>query len=165
MASPNTVMVHCSMSDIDGMSLLAWLKDRHLLFHVEAIHPSTQPASHSSTSLSWALVAFSVSWSLTQPVGLLGWGISLSQSRYLHTKQHKHRINAHRHPCLAWDSTHDPSVWAGEDRLCLRLRGHCDRHVEATLRKLLWRAFTDVRECCLAGQDISKCGRIQSIVN
>jgi hypothetical protein len=24
--------------------------------------------------------------------------------RYLHTRQHKHRINAHRHPCLEWNS-------------------------------------------------------------
>jgi hypothetical protein len=23
--------------------------------------------------------------------------------------------------------THDPSVWAGEDSLCFRMRGHCDR--------------------------------------
>jgi hypothetical protein len=40
----------------------------------------------------------------THSVGLLGRGISLSQGRYLHTEQHKHRINAHRHPCLEWDS-------------------------------------------------------------
>jgi hypothetical protein len=37
-------------------------------------------------------------------VGLLGRGISPSQGRYLHTEQHKRRINAHRHPCLEWDS-------------------------------------------------------------
>jgi hypothetical protein len=47
---------------------------------------------------------FSVSWSFTQSLGLLGRGISLSQGRYLHTGQHKHRINAHTHPCLKWDS-------------------------------------------------------------
>jgi hypothetical protein len=40
----------------------------------------------------------------TQLVGLLGWGISLSQDRCLHTEQHKHRINAHRHLCHEWDS-------------------------------------------------------------
>jgi hypothetical protein len=40
----------------------------------------------------------------TQSVGLLGQGISPSQGRYLHTEQHKRRINAHRHPCLQWDS-------------------------------------------------------------
>jgi hypothetical protein len=35
----------------------------------------------------------------TQSVGLLGRWISPSQGRYLHREQHKHRINAHRHPC------------------------------------------------------------------
>jgi hypothetical protein len=33
-----------------------------------------------------------------------GRGINPLQGRYLHTEQHKHRINAHRHPCLEWDS-------------------------------------------------------------
>jgi hypothetical protein len=37
-------------------------------------------------------------------VGLLGRQISPSQGRYLHTEQHNHRPNAHRHPCLEWDS-------------------------------------------------------------
>jgi hypothetical protein len=37
-------------------------------------------------------------------VGLFGLGISLSEGRYLHSEQHKHRITAHRHPCLEWDS-------------------------------------------------------------
>jgi hypothetical protein len=40
----------------------------------------------------------------TQSVGLLGRRISLSQGHYLHTGQHKHRINGHRYPCLEWDS-------------------------------------------------------------
>jgi hypothetical protein len=40
----------------------------------------------------------------TQLIGLLGRGISPSQGRYLHTEQHKHRINAHRCPCLEWGS-------------------------------------------------------------
>jgi hypothetical protein len=34
----------------------------------------------------------------TQPVGLLGRGISPTQGHYLHTEQHKHKINAHKHP-------------------------------------------------------------------
>jgi hypothetical protein len=44
-------------------------------------------------------------------VGLLGWGTSLLQGRYLHTEQHKHRINAHRHqfeptvPAFEWAKT------------------------------------------------------------
>jgi hypothetical protein len=50
--------------------------------------------SRSSTALCWTLADFSVSWS-TQSVGLLGREISRSQGLYLHTEQHKHRINAH----------------------------------------------------------------------
>jgi hypothetical protein len=38
----------------------------------------------------------------TQAVGLPGWGISLTQGLYLHTGQHKHRLNACKHPCLKW---------------------------------------------------------------
>jgi hypothetical protein len=40
----------------------------------------------------------------TQSVGLLGRVICPSQGRYVHTEQHKHGINAHRHPCIEWDS-------------------------------------------------------------
>jgi hypothetical protein len=42
----------------------------------------------------------------TESVGLFGWVISPSQGRYPHTGQNKHkqRINAHRYPCLEWDS-------------------------------------------------------------
>jgi hypothetical protein len=50
----------------------------------------------------WAV--FSVSWSFYTVTGLLGRLISQSQGRYLHSEQHKHRINANRHPCLEWDS-------------------------------------------------------------
>jgi hypothetical protein len=58
---------------------------------------------YGSTALR-TLAVLSVSWSYTQSVVLLGRGISPSQGRYLHMEQHKHRINAHRHPCLEWDS-------------------------------------------------------------
>jgi hypothetical protein len=40
----------------------------------------------------------------TQSIGLLGRGVSPWQGHYLHTEQHKHRINAHIYPCLEWDS-------------------------------------------------------------
>jgi hypothetical protein len=39
-----------------------------------------------------------------QSVGLFGLGMSTLQGYYLHTEQHKHRKNAHRYPCLEWDS-------------------------------------------------------------
>jgi hypothetical protein len=48
--------------------------------------------NYGSTVLCWALAAFSVSWSRTQSVGLLGWRISPSQGLYLHTGQHKHKV-------------------------------------------------------------------------
>jgi hypothetical protein len=61
--------------------------------------------SHGSTALSCALAPFLVSCSNTQLAGLLGWGISPSQGRYLHVRGwHKHRINTQRHPCLECDS-------------------------------------------------------------
>jgi hypothetical protein len=42
---------------------------------------------------------------ILQTVGLLGRVISSSQGLYLHTGQHKHRINTYtKLPCLVWDS-------------------------------------------------------------
>jgi hypothetical protein len=71
----------------------------------------------------------------TQTVGLLGRVISPSQGRYLHTEQHKHRINAHTdNHALSGIRIHDPSNRASEDSSCLRQRGHCDRlneHIRA----------------------------------
>jgi hypothetical protein len=45
-----------------------------------------------------------------------------------HTGQHEHRINAHRHPCLEWESN-PRSRCSSEDSSCFRLRGHCDRQL------------------------------------
>jgi hypothetical protein len=56
-------------------------------------------------------------WTGDQPV----------QGRYLHTEQHKHRINAHTDiNTLSGIGTHNPSVRTGEDGSCLRQRDHCD---------------------------------------
>jgi hypothetical protein len=67
----------------------------------------THLSIYGSTALCWALAALSVSWTFTQSVGFLWQGISPSQGHYLHTGHQKHRINAHRHPCLtAW------TVWS-----------------------------------------------------
>jgi hypothetical protein len=51
-----------------------------------------------------ALAAFSVSYSILIRQDSLNGGISPSKGRYLHTEQHKHKINAHRHLCLERDS-------------------------------------------------------------
>jgi hypothetical protein len=64
-----------------------------------------QPFAHQglySSLLSFASIQFSRSY--TQLVGLLRWGISPSQGLCLHTGHHRHRINAHKHPYLKWDS-------------------------------------------------------------
>jgi hypothetical protein len=65
----------------------------------------------------------------THKVGLYGQVISPSQGRYLHTGQHKHRINAHANiHALNRIGTHDPSVRASGDSACFTPRGHGDRH-------------------------------------
>jgi hypothetical protein len=51
----------------------------------------------------WPLIQFCNHFS--QTVGLLARVTSPSQGRYLSTGQHKHRINAHKHPCPEWDSS------------------------------------------------------------
>jgi hypothetical protein len=59
---------------------------------------------YGSTALCWALAAFSVSSSF-YTVGRTPWTGDLpSQGRYLHTGQHRQRINADKYPCLKWDS-------------------------------------------------------------
>jgi hypothetical protein len=81
---------------------------------------------HASTALCWTLTAFKFLNPIT--VGRTPWtGMSPSQGRYLHTEQHRHRINAHRHPCLEWDSNPPPQCSSGEGCSCPRPRGHCDR--------------------------------------
>jgi hypothetical protein len=73
-----------------------------------------------------------------QTVGLLVPMISPSQGRYLHTEQHKHRINTHTDiHALSWIRTHDSSVRASEDRSCLRPRGHCNRQGNKLRRLIL----------------------------
>jgi hypothetical protein len=57
-------------------------------------------STYVSTALCWAFFAFSVSWSFTQSIGLLRREISPSQGRYLHTGQHRHRINSQT--CMPW---------------------------------------------------------------
>jgi hypothetical protein len=64
----------------------------------------------------------------TLTAGLLERVISASQGRYLHTRQHKHRINAHTNiHALSGIRTQDPNVRASEESSSLRPRGHFDR--------------------------------------
>jgi hypothetical protein len=109
--------------------IFLWLIFRHIYLSIYlSIHPSIDPSIHLSVALQsyvgpWSLF-FSVSYSYTQSVGLLGREISTSQGRRLHT-EHEHRINADIHALIAIQ-THNPSVRASEDSSCLRPRGHCD---------------------------------------
>jgi hypothetical protein len=65
----------------------------------------------------------------TQSVGLLGCVVNPSQGRYLHTEQHKHRINAHKHPCLEWDFESTISSFERAKTVhALDLCCHCDRN-------------------------------------
>jgi hypothetical protein len=74
----------------------------------------------------WPLLQFRNSF--TQTVGLFERVIGPSQGRYLHTRQYKHRINAHTDiHALSRIRTQDPSIPASEDSSCLRPRGHQDR--------------------------------------
>jgi hypothetical protein len=80
----------------------------------------------------WPWPLFSVSWSNTQSVGLLGRGISPSQCLHLYIEQHKHRIITHNTDIYALSGirTHESSDSASEDSSCLRPRGRCDRQRE-----------------------------------
>jgi hypothetical protein len=89
-----------------------------------------------STVLLFDLGRFSISQSHIQSVRLLGRGISPSQSRYLHTEQHKHKINSDIR-ALSGIRTHDPSVRATEEGLCCRPRRDCDGHKRMTLVQLV----------------------------
>jgi hypothetical protein len=66
----------------------------HTFIHQWLYSPLLSPA------LFFSFVIF-----FTQPVGLLGLGISPLQDRYLQTGQYKHRINAHTNiHAFEWDS-------------------------------------------------------------
>jgi hypothetical protein len=69
--------------------------------------------SYGSTAPCWPWPTFQFLVLFTQSVGLLGRGISPSQGRYLHTEQHKQRINVDGHPCLEWASNPRPQRSSG----------------------------------------------------
>jgi hypothetical protein len=86
----------------------------------------------------------------SQTVGLLGRVISLSQGRYLHTEQHKYRINAYRHQTsMPWVGF-DPTI-PGTLRVCRQvttsIRELCGLSFgqRSVFRRLLWYS-SDARE-------------------
>jgi hypothetical protein len=72
----------------------------------------------------WPLLQFRT---LLYTVGRTPWTSDQPVARPLPThRTTQTQNNAHRHPAASAIWTHDPSVPAGEDGSCLRLRGHCD---------------------------------------
>jgi hypothetical protein len=67
------------------------------------------------------------------------------QGLYLHTVQHKNRINVHNTDIHALSG-----IRASEDSSCLRPRGHCDRHKRDCLVFIytLWRVFSIIFGWC-----------------
>jgi hypothetical protein len=71
-----------------------------------------------------------------QLVGLHERGIRPAESHYLHrtTQTELTQINIH---AMSGIWTHDPSVRAGEDISCVRLRGNCDRQIKGICNELV----------------------------
>jgi hypothetical protein len=76
---------------------------------------------------SWTLAPFSVPYSYTQSVGLLGREISPTQDRYLHRTTQTQNKRTQTSKASSGIRTHDPSVRVGKDSSCLRPRRHCER--------------------------------------
>jgi hypothetical protein len=103
---------------------------------------------YNSTLLGPGLFFSFVNFFFTQTLKLLGRVISPSQGRYLHTGQHKHRINAYTDiRALSGIRTDDPSVRASEDT-CLRPSGHSDWHIRMYIHVLFWNKvrFLNIRQ-------------------
>jgi hypothetical protein len=108
------------------------------------IHLSIYLPIYLSIHLSMALQPFVGPWPLFQFLDLLhsrwdsGRVIGPSQGRYLHTEQHKHRINAYTddHTSSGIRNS-DPSFWAGEDSSCFIQCCHCDRRMGGTETNLV----------------------------
>jgi hypothetical protein len=120
------------MGEVKGAKILLLVSE--LLVQILAWVPDilTVVLSDFSQSLQVYLWLYSLSLDLGRffrflilyAVGRASW-----KGLYLHTKQHKHRLNAHNTDIhvLSVIRTHDPIVLANEDGSCLRPRGHCDR--------------------------------------
>jgi hypothetical protein len=83
-----------------------WLhKPNCFIFDTTIISPSLSPYDCAARFFS-LLILYTVGrtlWTGNQPV----------QGRYLHTEQHKHRTNTHRHRCLEWNPNPRPQCWSG----------------------------------------------------
>jgi hypothetical protein len=113
-------MASCLISWAQGQIYLFTYLPTCLSIYISMLLSSYLSISGSETT--WTLAAFSVSYT----DGRTPWTGDQPMARPAPTQ----RINAHRHPCLEWDSNPRPQVRAGEDGSCARLRGHCRGHVK-----------------------------------
>jgi hypothetical protein len=111
-------------------------------WHWDRFSPSTSvsPANSHSTELHTHHHLSSGAGTIRHLVTDIPSGLSLTppketkkNGRYLHTEQHKHRINANIH-ASSGIRAHDPSVRADEASSRLRPSGHCDRQRYYTLK-------------------------------
>jgi hypothetical protein len=109
--------------------LMMWSKLRLRFQWMQVSNPevSIYLSVYGSAVLCWTLATFSNSSSYRDAVGLLGRSISPSQGRYIHTEQHKHSINAPRHPCPEWDSNPRSHRSNKRRQFSPRPCSHCDR--------------------------------------
>jgi hypothetical protein len=109
------------------------------IYILHSVHSFIHSFIHSSV----ALQPFVGPWPLLQFRNLFLHRRYPTQGRYLHTGQHRHRINAYTDIlALSGIRTNDPRVRASEDSSCRRPRGHCDRHMYYTKTLSLLRVLT-----------------------
>jgi hypothetical protein len=102
----------------------------HRLTHHPPPPPPPPPPPSGSTAL---LLRLGLSFSLLglYAVGRTSW--MGDQPVAIYTRQHKHRINAHTHPRLQWDSNPRPQCWSKR------------RHFTPQTARPLWSATTRPR--------------------
>jgi hypothetical protein len=95
-----------------------WFLNVSISKHRRGVSAYTSPWLYSRLDL-YRFFSFII---FTHSAELLGLGISPLQDGYLHTKQHKHRINLKIH-ASSGIQIHDHTVGAAKDGSCLRPRG------------------------------------------
>jgi hypothetical protein len=98
---------------------------KRMIISNAALYLSTYLSIYDSIALCWTLASFRFLKLFTQSVELLVRAISRWQGSYLHTEQHRHRINAHTDIRVSSGiRIHDPRVRASKGSSCLSQRGH-----------------------------------------
>jgi hypothetical protein len=119
----------------------------------------THPSIHPHISLSIYLWLYSplldfgrfLSFLIFYTINSTPWmGVSPLQGRYLHTGQHKHRINTHIHQCLKWDSNPRSQCLSGRRQfMCETARQNGDTSKLKTLvitSPTLWKVQSKIMD-------------------